>query len=787
MVTANISGQSQIASAWDALMRLDKLRGPDRNGWYTARCPVPSHRDRNPSLSFRRFDDNGIYIRCWGNCPTKEVVQALGCSMSDLCAPTSSKLSSERPFRIVTDTTDSGSGCTLAAYARMKQLPVDFLASLGLSDVPPPGGYNAAISIPYYDASRRIVVSTQLRIALEKSAAGERFKWRYGSRAVPYGQWKLTEARERGYITLVEGASDCHTLWFHHEPALGFPGAKNWQDERDAPLLNGIPTIYIVVEPDSGGEGVKAWLATSRLRDRVKIVAMPHETKDPSALYLSDPLRFTEKWAAMLQAAQPWAEFAPPQANVGGKTDATDDALDHEARHVAISSLIGESKFPLNVLPEKMRALAQAASRAIPCPPEFVASSALVAAAVSIGATWRIQVKRNQTSPAIFWLTLIGAPGDGKTPALEEYAFAPLNKRQIIAAARFQAEFTTWQTQDPKDRGVEPEMEEFLATDTTIEALGDILQKTVRGVGVYRDELHGWVAAMDAYKAAGKGSERDHWLTLWSGGLIKVNRRNRRHPLVIPRPVVSVAGGIQEDRLASLDDERGQSDGFIHRLLFVYPPIGPVVDSRAGVADEVLDGWDELIGRLLKLDFAEPVTLFDPPKPNIATFADDAFASYWEGRDKLTAEINDPAFPQQLRGPWIKLREYAGRFALILHLCRVLESGATDELGKVSACDVEGAWALVAYFKTQARKAYARLHASPDNLAVAKILDWVKRKGGVVTVRDLMLARISKEASESAEIARGQLEDLAKRGFGKMEERHPERGGRSTYTFTVFS
>ena len=60
---------------------------------------------------------------------------------------------------------------------------------------------------------------------------------------------------------LVEGESDVQTLWYHRVPALGVPGAANWREDRDAQHLEGIETIYVVIEPDAGGEAVKKWLS----------------------------------------------------------------------------------------------------------------------------------------------------------------------------------------------------------------------------------------------------------------------------------------------------------------------------------------------------------------------------------------------------------------------------------------------------------------------------------------------------------------------------------------------
>jgi hypothetical protein len=107
---------------------------------------------------------------------------------------------------------------------------------------------------------------------------------------------------------MVEGASDCHTLWFHGVPAIGLPGAGNYSDERDAHNLDGIPHIFVVIEPDRGGKGIVEWLARSKIRDRVQLVYMDAHAKDPSALYLHSPELFRNEWDIRLKAAVPWME-----------------------------------------------------------------------------------------------------------------------------------------------------------------------------------------------------------------------------------------------------------------------------------------------------------------------------------------------------------------------------------------------------------------------------------------------------------------------------------------------
>jgi hypothetical protein len=62
------------------LSRLDGVRRVGHNGWI-ARCPA--HDDRNPSLSITENEDK-LLVHCKAECPTEEVLAAVGLMMSDL-------------------------------------------------------------------------------------------------------------------------------------------------------------------------------------------------------------------------------------------------------------------------------------------------------------------------------------------------------------------------------------------------------------------------------------------------------------------------------------------------------------------------------------------------------------------------------------------------------------------------------------------------------------------------------------------------------------------------------
>jgi hypothetical protein len=193
------------------------------------------------------------------------------------------------------------SGLTLAQYAEAKQLDPERLRASGLSDVTYQG--HPAVRLAYLDPAGR-EVAARFRLRLDKGDGDDRFRWKKGAKAIPYGQNRLASARERGYVAAVEGESDAQTLWQYGEPALGIPGAGCWNEDRDAPLLDGIPIVYVVREPDAGGDSMVNNFVASAVRDSVRVVTLA-PFKDPSEMHLDDPARFAERWEAAKCGAVP--------------------------------------------------------------------------------------------------------------------------------------------------------------------------------------------------------------------------------------------------------------------------------------------------------------------------------------------------------------------------------------------------------------------------------------------------------------------------------------------------
>jgi hypothetical protein len=163
-----------------------------------------------------------------------------------------------------------------------------------------------AVRIPYFDENGR-EVARRWRVALEKSEGlDQRFAHRRGDPLLLYGLWQLKEIHAAGYVVLVEGESDCHVLWAHGFPALGIPGANSYRDDWSG-HLEGVERVYVVREPDQGGERLTAKLATSRLADRLFVVDLP-DAGDAKELYLRDRKAFRESFESALRAARAYPE-----------------------------------------------------------------------------------------------------------------------------------------------------------------------------------------------------------------------------------------------------------------------------------------------------------------------------------------------------------------------------------------------------------------------------------------------------------------------------------------------
>jgi hypothetical protein len=228
---------------------------------YLFQCPLPGHRDTNPSFSVHQ---GGNQWKCW-SCgqdggPTKLLQLLDGPAITPL-----PKISAPKPKQKGTSFT----GCTLAQLSRAKNLTIEHLRNLGWYNTIYAG--KPAVAIPYLDGLR-------YRVGL---TGKDRFRWARGSKVGILGIDRLEAIRRIGWVLFVEGETDFAAGRLMGLPVMGIPGAGTWKDEWSLQFQG--CQIYAWKEQDKGGETFVEKLGQSFWD--IQIIDAPAGIKDLCDLY----------------------------------------------------------------------------------------------------------------------------------------------------------------------------------------------------------------------------------------------------------------------------------------------------------------------------------------------------------------------------------------------------------------------------------------------------------------------------------------------------------------------
>ena len=396
-------------------------------------------------------------------------------------------------------------------------------------------------------------------------------------------------------------------------------------------------------------------------------------------------------------------------------------------------------EFPTSALPKPVARLVEESAAAIGCPPDAIGLSALISLGSAIGNSRVIQPKRGWTESAAIYGAVIADSGEKKTAAIAattdvvqnlENTLNREHDKSVEEFAREEREYEVERKEAAKQGLAAPPpprrpiAERVHVNDTTLEALIPILKENPRGVMLERDELVGWVKAMDQYKAGGKGAERQYWLSAWSNRPVSVDRKGQSGPTSVLRPFVSVVGSIQPSVLPELAENR--EDGMLERFLFAYPETLNAMWTEDEVSDAAKAAYQDLYERLRNLGM-DADELGDPIEKPV-TFSTEAKQLYIATYNNHRLEMSLPGFPSFLRSSFSKLEAYFLRIMLILAACRFTLGGVAE---RVEAGDVLRAVALTDYFKEQARRVFGALGGQdPRNRLMEDCARFVSERGG---------------------------------------------------------
>ncbi|APH06626.1 YfjI family protein [Bacillus weihaiensis] len=427
--------------------------------------------------------------------------------------------------------------------------------------------------------------------------------------------------------------------------------------------------------------------------------------------------------------------------NIPSSYDLFEEKLLKEAQTLTLQET---PSFPYTLFPEPIERFIHDTGRALSCPLDFIAMGVLVCTSVAIGNGATLELKKSWRSGVTLYCGIVADPGSAKTPAinkalqplfnLQEYIFKEYESKKIqyeLEKDNYEIELEKWkrhlrkasQKDNLEEKPIEPiipNVKQIITMDSTMEALHEILLYNKRGIIKLHDELLGFVKGMNQYRA---GADRQYWLSIWSNEEIFINRKGKE-PIRIPKPFVSIIGGIQPDMIEELiktEREGSGDDGFIDRFLFCYPDPVPSKWTDEDVSEEVIERYCDVIYKLYN-SFNEE----RPKKVYLSSEAKKAFSIWY---DVTEDETNVSDFPEMLKGVWKKLKGLHPRIMLIIHM---LKWASNPNQVKIDLIDREIVYYtnyIMEYFKTQAKKVFQYTQSNFEDKNALKLMDYVRRKG----------------------------------------------------------
>ena len=478
-------------------------------------------------------------------------------------------------------------------------------------------------------------------------------------------------------------------------------------------------------------------------------------------------------------------------------------------------ALLPVPEFDADLLPETLRPWCVDIAERMQCPRDFVGVAAMVTVAAVVGRQVGIRPKQRDDWQVIpnLWGLLIGRPGVMKSPPLKE-ATCPVVRLEVKAKDEYEAAVSEYASHamvaearrkvaeaelrravkkhdaDPDaiaadtlaEQEPEPVRRRFVLSDPTPEKAQVILSENPHGVLILRDEAQAFLRSLDK---PGREDSRAFFIECWSGdGRFTVDRIGRG-TLDIPACCVSILATIQPGPLQSylFDAVNGGKgdDGLMPRFqLAVWPDVSQEWRN--------VDRWPDTPARRQAFDLIEsladlePVTIGAERDDHNAVpflrFAPDAQTAFNEWRGSLERELRAGKLPAASEAVLAKYRSLLPSLALLIHLA----DGGRGPV-PVTALDRAVGWAH--YLAAHARRIYGVV-PTPESEREAELRDWIRDRGGTVTVREL--AKGLRRFRANADGAEAALEALVKAEAGEWVLVPPgPRGGRATREFRLVS
>jgi len=363
--------------------------------------------------------------------------------------------------------------------------------------------------------------------------------------------------------------------------------------------------------------------------------------------------------------------------------------------------------FPLEVFPKPFQSYLMECHEKLDSIIDYMGCSLLWTISILTGNLFSIKVKNGWHETPVVWFSLVGRAGVGKTPSIRRilYPLIKENNKEIKNYIKNNEAYREYEklSKKEKEQQIEinkPNKKQFIADDITLEALVDLHQEVTTGVGVFKDELAGWLKDMNKYR---EGSDLEFWLSTWSGTSVNVNRLTRVGSFV-ENPFIPVIGGIQPAVLNELYNQEKKDNGFMDRMLISYPDVTIPKYNDEEISTDAIIWYNSIIANLRKvIQKLKQETEAEEIKKIEVYFNYEAKKLWINKFNEITEKQNSDNENEYFKSMYPKQKSYIPRFAFLLN---ALNSVCNDDIDfKIIEADaMKGAIKLSDYFVATAKK-----------------------------------------------------------------------------------
>jgi len=363
--------------------------------------------------------------------------------------------------------------------------------------------------------------------------------------------------------------------------------------------------------------------------------------------------------------------------------------------------------FPIDIFPTDIQNYLIECNSKLDSSVEYMGCSLLWLISVCIGNSIDVEVKKGWIENLTVWISIVGKAGLGKTPSISNVVFplTKINAKEIKKYIKESEKYNYYinlpkKEKDEHSEVMKPIKTQFIANDITLEALVDLHQESDNCVGVFKDELAGWLKDMNKYR---EGSDLEFWLSTWSGKSVNLNRLTRAGSFV-EKPFIPVLGGIQPSIFNTFYTDENKDNGFMDRMLLCYPDLKIDKYNENEISDDILNWYKEII--ISFYDTIKGVIKRDEEGdilPLTAKFSVDAKTEWMRMFNEMTEIQNDEEENEYLKSMFPKQKSYIPRFACLIHVFDEFFSDGGNTL-LISRDSVLKAEKLSKYFIATAKK-----------------------------------------------------------------------------------